>query len=54
MIDKGLRDGVGVLLLARHLETGGHAHVLVEPKVFRKAAYTAFDASHLGSYFLDP
>ncbi len=51
MIHKGLCDGIGVLLLARHLETGGHAHVLVERKVFRKAAYAAFDASHLGSDF---
>ena len=51
MIDKRLGDGIGVLLLARHLETGGNAHVLVEPKVFRKAAHATFDRSHLGSDF---
>ncbi len=51
VVHEGLGDGVGVLLLARHLETGRDAHVLVERKVFRKAAYAAFDASHLGSYF---
>ena len=50
VVHKGLGDGIGVLLLARDLKTGGHAHVLVKREVFCEAAYAAFDASHLGSY----
>ena len=46
VVDKHLRDGIAVLLLARKIEAGHDAGVLVEAGAFRQSAQCAFNRAH--------